>query len=383
MNENTEPTEEILVIENPEETPKSKKKKLTPEEKEAKIQLEKELLLKKIHTGEPFDTKDKVALILSRNINSRNSDIELAWEYWKTFHPELFDGTSLIKKTFLKLPKISSLCRSRAKIQNEYKLFLADEEVQQQRGVLEVAYRKRAIKDKAPIIKSIFVYIDETGKNQDYLSLGSLWLPTYSPNTVSRIDEIKTWKKLTEIQYEFHFSELSNNKLDDYKNFIIKFLSLFPEASFKTILIRNRGLGPIEQAIKTLTYYLIKKGITHENDSNRAPLPRRLQVFLDNEDEVNDALKIEFIKDQLTAQNIEGLTLGDFAAVESRNEIFIQVVDLFTGAINRKLHHMEGENVKDKFANFLLEILELNIDDYLNDRIDGDNTKMFSYLKNN
>ena len=65
---------------------KKKKKKLIPEEKEAKIQFEREAILKMVHSGDPNDTKEKVALIISRNIHARNSDIELAWDYFNMRH---------------------------------------------------------------------------------------------------------------------------------------------------------------------------------------------------------------------------------------------------------------------------------------------------------
>jgi len=39
-----------------------------------------------VHSGDPNDTKEKVALIISRNIHARNSDIELAWDYFNMRH---------------------------------------------------------------------------------------------------------------------------------------------------------------------------------------------------------------------------------------------------------------------------------------------------------
>lgn len=360
---------------------KAKKNDLTPEERAAKIEAEKDALLKMVHTGDPTDSKDRVAVILNKNVNARNSDIQLAWDYWKTFHKDTFDGKTLTLDKFLNLPKISSLCRSRAKIQNEYNLFLAEDEVRQQRGTLEELFIKGAITDLAPVVKSLIVYIDETGKTQDFLSLGSIWLPTFSG--YSKTLEIRDWKKYSGIDYEFHFKELKPQKLDNYKNFITKFLSLHSQMSFKSIIIKNHGIRDKDAAIKDLTYYLIKKGVLHENQSLRAPLPRQLIVIVDEESEAKDNLKLAEIKDKLEAQKINGLGLGKFEAKSSKDDEYIQIVDLFTGAINRILHPPIVKNHKDELAEFIMNILQINIKDFLNDDNIGDNLKMFSFLGSN
>jgi len=48
----------------------------------------------------------------------------------------------------LKLTKISSLSRVRAKIQNEYKLFEADPDVKRYRGKLEEDFKQGSIDDR-------------------------------------------------------------------------------------------------------------------------------------------------------------------------------------------------------------------------------------------
>lgn len=361
----------------------SSKTKKTPEEKAKEIEEEKRNLLSNLYSGQIMDIKDRVALILNSNIDARNSDIELAWAYWQSFHSELFDGVTLTKDLFLQLPKISSLCRLRAKIQNEYNLFLADPKVRQYRGKLEEEYKDKAVADRAPNLKSYTVYIDETGKNQDYLSIGSIWLPSYNPSIIRNIMEIQTWKKQSKIEYEFHFSQLSSHKLDQYKGFIRQFLPRFPEASFKTIIIKNHGVKDKDAIIQDLTYYLIKKGIEHENNSGRAPLPRGLNVTIDDENPANDILKLEAIKDKLTAQRIDGLELGQFSAVSSEGNLFIQLIDLFTGSINRKLNSPNGNGHKDELATFILETIGLDLDDFLNDQGAGDNAKIFDFTLGN
>ena len=106
---------------------------------------------------------------------------------------------------------------------------------------------------------------------------------------------------------------------------------------------------------------LIDKGIEHEHKSGRAPLPRMLNLWIDEEEKGSDQLKIENIKERLKGQRIKGLYLGEFFAVSSKSSFHIQMIDLFTGAINRKLNTPDGTTQKDDFANSLLEIIDFDI----------------------
>ncbi|CAM4175944.1 hypothetical protein ZORO111903_05360 [Zobellia roscoffensis] len=54
-----------------------------------KIEKENSELLNKVLSGNLISKRDKVGFILNNNTSARNSDIELAWSYWKTFECSL------------------------------------------------------------------------------------------------------------------------------------------------------------------------------------------------------------------------------------------------------------------------------------------------------
>ena len=354
-------------IENPslnnESDPKKKAKKvLTPEEKEAKAILERKLLIDRVASGTISTVKDKVAFILNNHNEARNSDIKLAYIYWHTFEEEKLEGKEDISvDTMLKLTKQITLARWRAKIQYEYKLFLADEKVQMSRGKLQGQYKRDALDHKPVNLPLYQVFIDETGKNDEYLSVGSLWLLGYNPKLILHSYEINDWKKLQNIEYEFHFSKLTKHRVEEYKSFFRLFISKFPDIGFKVIVLKSKGLANKNDAIVDLTFHLLYKGILHEHESKRAPLPRMLQVRIDDEESGSDALKLENIKERLNGQKVEGLHLDLFEAVASAKNHFIQAVDLFTGAVNRKLNFSGEPNFKDDFADFIFDTLGFDI----------------------
>jgi hypothetical protein len=347
--------------------------------KDERIEKEKKELLDRIVSGQIENIKDRVAHILNYSIEARNSDIELAWLYWETFERDKFSGSVISKAQMKDIARIPSLSRIRAKIQNEYKLFQASEKVKRFRGVLEEDKRLEAIEDKPVGLGQYSVYIDETGKNQTYLSVGSLWILKFDVVAVtSATIKLKKWMTENQIDFEFHFNELSRNKIQLYKEFFVKFLTMFPETSFKLIVLNNKGFRDKNKAITDLTYHLISKGIEHENSSGRAPLPRVLQLWLDEEEKGSDQLKIENIKERIKSQKIEGLYIGDFVAASSKGNFYVQIVDLFTASINRKLHNHNDTNVKDDFANFVLGVLKFDINKINKENVEIDNSTLFN-----
>lgn len=347
--------------------------------KEERVEKEKQEILSRVVSGQIDNMRDRVAYILNYSNDARNSDIDLLWIYWETFEKDKFSGSTISKEQMKELARIASLSRIRAKIQNEYKLFQADDTVKRFRGKLEEDKRIEAIEDKPSGIGLYSVYIDETGKNQEYLSVGSLWILKFSLSAAFSFKmSLEKWMKEKQIDFEFHFKDLIKSRLPLYKEFFIKFLTTFPETGFKLIVVNNKGFSDKAKAITDLTYHLISKGIEHENKTGRAPLPRVLQVWIDEEEKGSDQLKIENIKERLRSQKIKGLHFGDFEAVSSKGSFFVQIVDLFTASINRKLHSQTESHFKDEFADFVLSVLKFDITKINKQNDDIDNSTLFN-----
>jgi hypothetical protein len=346
--------------------------------KAEKIDEERHQLLNKVLSGNLVTKRDKVGFILNNSTIARNSDIELAWLYWQTFESDIFNGNHITKHDLKELTSVNSITRSRARIQNEYKLFQADEKVRKFRGKLADDMREEAIEEKPEGLPSYSIYIDETGKTQDYLSVGSLWV-VEGYKLFQTGNEIKDWLERENINYEFHFAEVTKHKLEAYKEFFLKFLKLNPTVGFKAIILNKKGLKDVNSAITDLTFHLIYKGINHENSTGRALLPRLLQVWLDAEEKGADQLKVENLKERITGQSIKGLFLGDIYPVDSKDNISIQIVDLFTASINRRIHNPNSHgNPKDELADYIFGLLKFDIADINLENNETDKSKVFN-----
>jgi hypothetical protein len=348
-----------------------------------KIVHEKKVLLDNVISGNLITKRDKVAFILNTYGITRNSDIELVWYYWRTFESNSFNGQYITLDQFKKLTCYNSLIRVRAKIQNEYKLFQADDTVKQYRGVLQAEKRNEVLEDKPVGLPVYSVFIDEAGKTENFLIVGSVWIIDGGLSTLHISRDLSEWTKQKNINFEFHFTKCSRHRLQAYKDFFRKFLSLNPTIGFKVIMVQNTGFQNISIPITDLTYHLISKGILHENETKRAPLPRTLQVWIDDEEAGSDILKLENLKERIKAQNITGLYLENFDAVSSKNNFFIQAVDLFTSSINRKLNSPQSSgNFKDELANYILGALGFDYKNFNRIQSDIDRSIVFNLNHN-
>ena len=225
--------------------------------------------------------------------------------------------------------------------------------------------KDKAIQDKPP--HPLFVvYMDDSGKNANYLLIGSLWFLVAGYQIKLLSNEIRKLRELYKFEGEFHFKEMRPDDLPLYKELISIFLQHANAVSFKLISIPRSGIGKIQDAMEDLYYHLLIKGVEHEDESGRAPLPRSLQVWKDAEESGADKLLLANLEDKLkqASKSVykDRLTIEKLFAVDSEHNYFIQVADLLTSSANRVLNRSgEKYNHKDEFAEFLLKSLGIDL----------------------
>ncbi|MEW9672402.1 DUF3800 domain-containing protein [Ammoniphilus sp. 3BR4] len=333
------------------------------EEKKRKREKERDMLISKLASNDYSHLVTRVAHVLNRYPHTRNSDIALQLKYWEIFDSELYiKGQSISPEDLFKLERLTSITRARAKVQNEYGLFLSDEKVRRFRKDKEEVEKEIQVSNK-PDIPSITIYCDESGKNGTYAIVGSLWILERGREQLIR-QHILEWRKERDIKQEFHFTDMKRNQLDLYVDFFNQLLSLGDMVGFKAIAFKiANNQRKTDELISDLHYQLVHQGIEHELQSGRVNLPRFINFFKDKE-EGNDALTLTKIEQHLELQfkvNYEdNLRLDLFGSIESYTSPFIQFADLFTGSINRVLNESHN-NHKDVFAKYVIEALGLDI----------------------
>ncbi len=329
--------------------------------KEERSKIAKHALLQSLYSGKAESVSERVALVLKLNTKARNNEIELYKDYWTTFESENLSSNQGVNfEEFLKITRPMTLTRMRAKIQNEFHLFEADDTIKKRRGVLSEEKRSEML-DMQASFPVFSVFADESGKTSgEYLIIGSLWFAD-ARSEIQTIQRIRAWKTESKINHEFHFAELSPNQLEEYKAFIDLLLTDNHTLSFKAAIVKKSGIKNTHNALFHLSLFLLREGILHENSTGNAKLPRRIEVSFDSENPEADKLRLSTIKTLLHSEinDVENrLRCESFEPVDSKGNHLIQSADLFAASLNRKLNERPGKlNHKDALADHLFQKL--------------------------
>jgi hypothetical protein len=309
-----------------------------------------------VETGHYNTAERRVCYILNHYPSTRDCDPELHQQYWKVW--DGWDGQPIPPADYqYKLTPPGTITRARARIQNRYGLFQASEKVRQRRKGLSEEERQIALNSPARF-DYISVYADETGKTGDWLIVGGIWIA--DPREHRQLQQaLADWRSTKRFESELHFSELKSQKLILYREALDVALSAAPSMAFKALKLSNLGLSNVTAALDNLFYHYIVKGVEHEHNTMRCPLPRQVRFWKDQEQPGIDSLRIRNIQDQVAqyGQACHGgrLAVGEFECKPSDQFDLLQLADLFVGSIGRRLNAGSKRNHKDEFADYLLE----------------------------
>lgn len=266
------------------------------------------------------------------------------------------------------MERVTTIVRARQKIQNEFRLFVASPEVQQKRLELATKHREGQSEDK-PTDPVIQVICDESGKNERYAMVGSVWV-----NDPKRyfhvVMKLMAWKYDNRIEREFHFTKMRRQEMPVALEFMRQALAEADAICFKAVVVDSTGIALSQEEIFTrLHAELCIRGLQHERDHGRAELPRVLDVVKDSDFGTDKFYLSELerrLKAELPTSFENRARVARVEAADSKFNLLIQVADLFTGSLNRVLNHRNestARNHKDEFADTLLTNLGLDPED--------------------
>jgi len=323
-----------------------------------------ESLLKAVNACELNTIETRVAWLLNHFPNTRDSDLALQIRYWQNFQPERFDGGDISVRDYYHLTKLTTLTRARAVVQNTLKLFQASDEVKKRRKQIQKGEHENAVRKRSSYHHSA-IFIDESGKTQDHLVVGSIWFLN-GAETLRIHRLLADWRKRVGFESEFHFQTITEAKLPLYIEVADMLASHCATVSFKVISVPRRGIANVQNALLDLSFHLLVRGLEHEHTTGRAPLPRGIQVCKDAEEPGQDKLvaaELAARMKQSAATQFEGnLYVEGFSAEASAHSLFLQLTDLFTSSVGRQLNTSgDRRQPKDRFADYLLNKLGVAI----------------------
>lgn len=349
--------------------------------KEQKLEKERASFVQKLAAGDTSTVPTRVAWVLNRYPEARDSDVTLQIIYWRTFDRALSAGPNQVTlENLYRLTRLTYITRARAKIQNEYRMFQASDEVRRRRVVKDAEERARQLDDQ-PGIGTITVYSDETGKTDDYLVVGSVWF-LEGGDVPALTQAVTEWRQAHQFREEFHFTRIREANLHAYLAVLDLLDRYAATVSFRAIMIERRGHADIQRVQDDLLKHLVIRGVAHGAETGRALLPRSISVFKDAEGEARDQLAVANLTTDLKHASqalFDGkLYVSLVQALDSKKLVPIQLADLFCGCLARRYNQnrqplANGEpHPKDRFADAFLA--RFNFLEEANNEVGGDMT---------
>lgn len=357
----------------PEDQPQAELDFLSESEKKQKeIEERRKFILESVLNFRFDTTEQKVAWLLNNYPNTRDSDITLQIQYWRHFNSESIQNESVKLSDLYFLPRLNSLTRLRARIQNDFELFLAKDEIRKHRGKLSEEEKTKAVEKKEEYSETSLVYADESGKNDNFIVVGSVWfLIPFSAYTLQ--SALSEFRKESLEGREIHFTKAGKRQKEAYYKLIKIIRDNSQFIGFKAVYLENNGLSNKQEAIRKLFYFIVSKGVEHEVTSNRIGLPRLINFTKDSEEAGHDSLLLEEMRDRLSNHSTthfeKKIRYDQLNAEDSEQNNLLQVADLFTGCLSRRLNHKEKKTWKDEFAEHFLRAIGMETEDFGNEKI--------------
>ena len=108
------------------------------------------------------------------------------------------------------------------------------------------------------------------------------------------------------------------------------------------------------------------KGYGHELETGRFSGARRVSIVVDQSggpDSIGREDLEREVSRELKSKYGEGAVLENVQEIDSKLSGAIQLADLISGALNRKINHDAGGGIKDELADFIISTLGLSLSD--------------------
>lgn len=328
----------------------------------AKVEKEKAALLKSLAAGDFSTTRTRVAFILNLYKDTRNSDVTLAIKYWEQFQPELYSNHGILPQNLFRLERFHLIVRARAKIQNEYGLYLADDAIRRHRRRNEEAMEADVVADAASR-GVVQVFADETGKTQRFVTVAAIWV--LAGRAVYEVTQaVRAWQKTSVwANREIHFAKLGARDADVLQELLNVVVNHRAFLSFKVISYEREGSRrSVEDIVARLHESMLVRGLEHEVGSARVGLPLAVTVTLDEEPSLDEIARsdLKAAVERRYDEIFEGrASVESVVSVRSHDSVLVQLADLIAGAVNRRLNHVAERGVKDDMADAIVDAFGL------------------------
>lgn len=301
--------------------------------------------------------EQRIAHILQRLPETRDSDTALCIRYWKMFQADVLERWRPLElEVLFELDRIETIGRVRRMIQNELRLFRGVEDTRLAREALQAEFHEyiAAHRDSLPEVR---FYLDETGNEGDKTYTGIAGVCVINWKQFDKHHAaLEQWRFKQGWPETIHFSETGADKVDRAVSLLQQLQSRRSGVLFLGYSLASRGRTHedlfslfIQLVVDSLKYLRDCKCLT-ENRSVRVIKEADSgfdMLFLDKMTKrLGEAVALEFPG---------GLTVLPVEAVTKGRTVLLECADLIAGGMQRRALG-KGRNPKDRLAEAVINV---------------------------
>lgn len=318
--------------------------------------------------------EQRVAYLLQRYPETRDSDVALVIRYWKRFQADVIEQHRPLDLDVLhELDNLESITRCRRRIQNDFRMFVGNPRTQQLRSKLQMEFYQY-LAEKRERDPEIRFYLDETGaeRQQLYTGVAGLCVLNWSFYEM-HYAAMRLWRTNQGWPETVHFAELDKSSIPRAIALLAELQKRRAGLLFVGYAISSRGVT--HRTILDLYVQLIVDSLHYLNDRSCLGSQMGLTLIKEAADGF-DAVHLQNLYDELSrclAQQFPNrIYVRIVSPVPKGREVLLECADLIAGGMQRRALR-GGRNPKDKLAEAVMNVTGF-------DDPDDDGTKYRVYL---
>lgn len=331
----------------------------TPAEPELDQELaeQRAALLASIAQSQLSTYEQRVARILHRYPETRDSDIALCLRYWRTFQADVIERWKPLELEILfELDRMDTLGRTRRFVQNDLRLFrgMADTRKAREAMQLELHEYLSAHRDTLPEIR---FYLDETGNEGDknYTGVAGVCVINWKQYEKHHA-ALAQWREKQSWAETIHFAEMGADRIDRGVSLLQQLAQRRSGVLFLGYSIASRGRT--QEAMFSLFIQLVVDSLKHLQQQGCLSENRNVRVIKEA-DPGFDSIYLDTMTKCLSeavALEFPGLlAVSPVEAVTKGRNIILECADLIAGGMQRRALG-KGRNPKDKLAEAVINV---------------------------
>lgn len=314
-------------------------------------------LLATIANSSLAKTEEKVAYILQRFPETRDSDTALCIRYWKMFQANVLEHWSPLElEVLLELDRIETIGRVRRIIQNELGLFQGIEDNKRARNARQREFHEYLAAHRGSLPEIRF-YLDETGNEGDktYTGIAGLCIINWQQFEKHHA-ALEQWRSKQGWPETVHFADLGVEKVG-------RAVALLNQAQRRRsgMLFLGYSLtsrGRTNEDIFSLFVQLIIDSLKHLQSLSCLTENRCIRIIKEAEPGFDNIYlrKMTTLLSDMVAMEFPGqLAVLPVEAVTKGRTVMLECADLIAGGMQRRSLH-KGSKPKDKLAEAVINV---------------------------